>query len=144
MKHRAFLQQLAHADIVAAIRRAEQKTSGEIRVFISRKAVDDPVAAGQAQFDRLGMRQTSHRNGVLIFVAPTARKFAILGDTGVHEKCGDTLWSDVAANMSRGMASGDFTASILGAVSAVGEALARHFPHRPDDDDQLSNAVGQD
>jgi len=72
-----FLNQLAHEDIVAAIRTAEQKTSGEIRVFISRKKIADPVAAAQAQFERLGMTRTRNRNGVLIYVAPAARKFAI-------------------------------------------------------------------
>lgn len=81
---------------------------------------------------------------MLIYFVPENREFAIIGDKGVHEKCGDALWSDVAADLCRGMASGDFTTSILRAVSAVGDALARHFPHRPDDNDELSNAVGQD
>jgi len=144
MKHRAFLQQLAHADIVAAIRRAEQKTSGEIRVFISRKAVDDPVAAGQAQFDRLGMRQTSHRNGVLIFVAPTARKFAILGDTGVHEKCGDAFWRAVAAEMTGHFKNAAFTAGIVHGIQKAGELLAVHFPAQPGDTNELPDQVEHD
>ena len=146
MKTRHFLKALDEARIVEAIRVAENRTSGEIRVFVSsRKRPGHPVLERAArQFEKLGMAKTRGRNGVLIYFVPINREFAIIGDKGVHEKCGDTLWSDVAANMSRGMASGDFTASILGAVSAVGEALARHFPHRPDDDDQLSNAVGQD
>ena len=80
-----FLNQLRHDDIVAAIRNAEQKTSGEIRVFISHKNVDDPVAAAQSHFERLGMTKTHHRNGILIFVAPRARKFAVIGDTAVHQ-----------------------------------------------------------
>ena len=70
------------------------------------------------------MAKTRERNEALDF-EPENRKFAIIGDKGIHEKCGDILWSDVAADLCRGMASGDFTASILGAVSAVGETLAR-------------------
>ena len=34
-----FLKQLHHDEIVAAIREAEEKTSGELRVFVSHKAV---------------------------------------------------------------------------------------------------------
>jgi len=146
MKTRHFLKALDEARIVEAIREAENRTSGEIRVFVSsRKRPGHPVLERAArQFEKLGMEKTRERNGVLLYFVPENREFAIIGDKGVHEKCGDSLWSDVAADLRRGMASGDFTGSILGAVSAVGEALARHFPHRPDDDDQLSNAVGQD
>ena len=43
MKARTFLNQLRHEDIVTAIKAAEKKTSGEIRVFITRKDVVEPV-----------------------------------------------------------------------------------------------------
>ncbi|MBC8095022.1 MAG: hypothetical protein H7Y43_04345, partial [Akkermansiaceae bacterium] len=64
MKARDFLDQLRHEEIVAAIRVAELRTSGELRVFISRKEVEDAVAAAQGEFLRLGMEKTSERNGV--------------------------------------------------------------------------------
>ena len=89
---KAFFNQLEHDEIIAAIRHAEMKTSGEIRVSISHKDVADPVAAARAEFEKLGMTRTHHRNGVLIFVAPRARKFAVIGDTAVHERCGDAFW----------------------------------------------------
>jgi len=146
MKTRHFLKALDEERIVEAIRAAENRTSGEIRVFVSsRKRPGHPVLERAArQFEKLGMAKTRERNGVLLYFVPENREFAIIGDKGVHEKCGDVLWSDVAADLRRGMVTGDFTASILGAVSAVGEALARHFPRRPDDIDELSDAVGQD
>ena len=100
MRAQAFLNQLRHDDLVAAIREAERHTSGEIRVFISRKTVDDPVAAAQAAFLRLGMAKTKHRNAVLIFVDPRTRKFAVIGDAGVHEKCGEVFWRDLAIRKS--------------------------------------------
>ncbi len=144
MKHRAFLKQLSSEDIVAAIRTAEQKTSGEIRVFITHKAVDDPVAAGQVQFDKLGMAQTHHRNGVLIFVAPTARKFAILGDIGVHQKCGDAFWVAVAAEMTGHFKNAGFTAGIIHAIQKAGELLATHFPPQAGDTNELPDQVEHD
>jgi uncharacterized membrane protein len=144
MKHRDFLNQLAHDDIVAAIRAAEQKTSGEIRVFVSRKKITDPVAAAQAQFERLGMTQTRNRNGVLIYVAPVARKFAILGDQGVHQKCGDEFWRSVAAGMSGHFAQSDFTAGIILGIQKAGELLAAHFPAQPGDTNELPDKVEED
>lgn len=38
------------------------------------------------------MTATRDRNGVLIFVAPRSQKFAVIGDTGIHECCGDEFW----------------------------------------------------
>ncbi|MFO1487862.1 MAG: TPM domain-containing protein [Verrucomicrobiota bacterium] len=75
-----FLNQLQHDSIVAAIRAAELQTSGEIRVFVSRKNVSDAVTAAQAEFARLEMHRTRERNGVLIYVAPLSQTFAVIGD----------------------------------------------------------------
>ena len=61
-------------------------------MFISRHEPDDAIAAAQAQFAALGMDKTAERNGVLIYVAPRVRKFAIIGDAGVHTRCGDEFW----------------------------------------------------
>jgi uncharacterized membrane protein len=144
MKHREFLNQLRHDDIVAAIQSAEQKTSGEIRVFISRKNVDDAVAAAQKQFDRLGMAKTKHRNGVLIFVAPRARKFAVIGDSAVHQKCGDSFWQTLAEEMTGHFKKSEFTAGIIHGIQKAGELLAAHFPPQAGDGNELPDQVEND
>ena len=139
-----FLKQLRHDDIVAAIRVAEQKTSGEIRVVVSRKKVEDAVVTAQAEFERLGMTKTRHRNAVLIFVAPRVRKFAVIGDTAVHQKCGDVFWQTLAAEMSGHFKQSEFTAGILHGVRKAGELLAAHFPPQPGDTNELPNQVEHD
>jgi uncharacterized membrane protein len=144
MKAKDFLSQLEHDEIVAAIRKAEQKTSGEIRIFISRHKPDDAVAAAQSQFEHLGMHQTKHKNGVLIFVAPAARKFAIIGDSGVHSRCGDGFWRDVAAEMTGHFKKGEFTSGILHGIKKAGDLLAQHFPHNPDDKNELPDDIAHD
>ncbi|MBV9618108.1 MAG: TPM domain-containing protein, partial [Verrucomicrobia bacterium] len=71
MRTKEFLSKLEHDHIVQAIREAESKTSGQIRIFIQRGKLDgDPLPAAHRRFHRLGMHKTSGRNGVLIFVAP--------------------------------------------------------------------------
>jgi hypothetical protein len=52
MHPKTFSRHLHHDHIVAAIRDAERKTSGEIRVSISPKHINDPMAAAQAEFLR--------------------------------------------------------------------------------------------
>ena len=141
MKHAAFIDQLDHRVIEAAIARAEQLTSGEIRVFISPKPAPGPVVAAQEVFAKLGMARTKHRNAVLIFVAPSSQTFAVIGDEGVHAKCGDAFWSEVATAMSGHFRSGEFTAGVVDGVECASALLAEHFPRQPGDFDELPNAV---
>src|SRR5258706_10050893 len=144
MKATEFLHELRHEDIVQAVRDAEQKTSGEIRVFISRKSVEDPVVAAQKAFQKLGMERTRDRNGVLIFVAPRSHNFAVIGDTGVHSRCGSSYWTNVAAEISGHFKRGEFTRGILLGVKKAGDLLAQHFPRRPDDRNELPDPIAGD
>jgi uncharacterized membrane protein len=144
MKAKDFIHQLQHDDIVAAIRDTESRTSGELRVFVSHKSVEDPVQAAQAQFEKLGMTKTLHRNGVLIFVAPLSRNFAIIGDAGVHARCGDGFWQEVAGAMTAHFRKSEFSEGIRHGVRKAGELLAEHFPRRPGDKNELPDDIAHD
>ncbi|NBV21536.1 MAG: hypothetical protein EBS05_06380 [Proteobacteria bacterium] len=141
MKADDFLNALNHDAIVAAIKSAEAKTSGEIRVFVSRKLRPDALAAAQSRFEKLGMTRTRERNGVLIYVAPRSRTFAIIGDEGVHTKCGVGFWADVAKAMTDEFRKGDFTAGIVLGVHQAGILLAKHFPRQGGDQNELPDEV---
>jgi uncharacterized membrane protein len=73
MKPKHFLEALDDDAIVRAIGEAENRTSAEIRVFVTEKLAQDVVAEAQKQFLRMGMTKTEQRNGVLIYFAPKAR-----------------------------------------------------------------------
>lgn len=130
MHPRKFKGHLYHDDIVAAIREAEKKTTGQIRVFISHKHVEDPVAVAQEEFLRSGMDKSPEQNNVLIFVAPRSHKFAVIGDESVHAKCGDEFWRTLADAMSGYFRKSEFTAGIVHGVQKAGQLLAEHFPRR--------------
>ena len=135
------LPKIDHPRIVAAIAAAERLTSGEIRVVIARHKAADPVAAAQRHFERLGMTHTVHRNGVLIFLAPRSRTFAVIGDTAVHEKCGDAFWRLLTAAMTLYFKRGEFTAGLVHGIEHAGKLLAEQFPRASGDQDQLPNRV---
>ncbi|MDP9292316.1 MAG: TPM domain-containing protein, partial [Verrucomicrobiota bacterium] len=132
------------AEIVEAIRAAERMTSGEIRVYISRKKIKDALAAAQRRFAKLEMHKTRDRNAVLIYFAPRSRVFAIAGDAGVHEKCGDAFWQEVTAELSSDLRAKKPTEALVNAIGKIGALLAAHFPRRPDDRDELPNVVERD
>ena len=144
MKPKEFISQLDEEKIVAAIGEAELKTSGEIRVYISQKNREDALAAAQNRFEKLGMTKTRLRNGVLIYFAPQAQKFAVVGDVGLHKICGDGFWNSIREKMSALLKDGHFTEAILAAVHEAGAALAKHFPRSPDDTNELPDQIIRD
>ncbi len=146
MKAKEFVDALDDERIVAAIREAEARTRAEIRVHVTHKRVLDPKRAGALAFGKLGMTATAERNGVLIFLAPASRSFAVLGDSGIHERCGDEFWSTVAGAMSGEFREGRFSDGLVAGIAAVGEELARHFPRSEGDGDrnELPDTVSRD
>jgi uncharacterized membrane protein len=145
MKPDSFLSRLDHDRIVAAIRAVEDRSRGEVRVHVARKAIDDPQRAAEVLFEKLGMHATGERNGVLLFVAPASQRFAVVGDKGIHEKMGPDFWKDVAAAMEEDFRQGRFTDGIVKGVAKAGDALATHFPRtgRPDVN-ELPDEVSED
>ena len=130
--------------IVAAIAAAEKETSGEIRVHITRRVPKDLQQRAVRRFHLLGMTKTAERNGVLIYIAPRARQFRILGDTAIHEKCGEHFWKEVAAAMEAHFRERRLTEGVVAGIERVGEVLARHFPRREKDRNELPDSSDRD
>lgn len=144
MKTRDFVAALDDARIAEAIGRAEKSTSGEIRVAVTEREVADVVAEAEKQFVKMGMAKTDLRNGVLIFFAPRSQKFAVIGDQGVHTRCGPEFWQHIAAEMTPLLKAAKYTDAILLAVEQVGQVLAREFPWAQGDKNELPNTVHRD
>src|SRR5438874_13751275 len=144
MRTHRFLQRLDHTRITQAIRKAEGRSSGQIRGFIQRGIFeDDALPRAQRKFLQLGMQKTRDRNAVLIFVAPRARKYAVVGDVGVHEKCGREFWQKVVAAMRTHFQKEEFDRAISYAINEVGKVLAAHFPRTADTINELPDEVAQ-
>jgi uncharacterized membrane protein len=146
METKSFLGALDHERIVKAIQDAEARSRGEVRVHVSQKAVADAHAAAARQFEALGMTQTAEGNGVLLFVAPVSQTFAVVGDEGIHARCGPQFWKDVAAAVEADFRAGRFTDGIVKGVTRVGDALATHFPRSEGgaDRNELADEVTED
>ena len=142
MRTKEFLSKLEHDRIVGAIREAESKTSGQIRVYIQRgKLRVDPLIAAQKKFHQLGIYKTRERNAVLIFVAPRAHKFAVVGDKAVHEKCGEQFWQRLVGAMREHFKKEDFNRAIIHGINELGKLLAIHFPRTGDTINELPDEV---
>jgi uncharacterized membrane protein len=125
-----------------AIRTAERQTSGQIRVAVARFYFWGNVRrAADAAFVRLGVHQTRRRNGVLLFLAPRRRRFAVVGDAGIHARVSEAFWREIATMLETDFRTGDLTAGLVHAVATIGERLAEHFPPDPAGDNELPDRV---
>ena len=57
MKPKEFISKLDEARIVAAIGKAETRSSGELRVWISDRKRDDALTAAKERFAKLGIHK---------------------------------------------------------------------------------------
>ncbi len=127
--------------IQGAIAHAELQTSGEIRVHVDKACEGDPVKRAIEVFEELKMHETEMRNGVLIFIAFSNQKLAIIGDKGINELVPSNFWDSTRNVMIQLFKQGKFTEGICAAVKEAGEQLATYFPLQEGDINELSNTI---
>jgi putative membrane protein len=95
------------------------------------------------QFYSSGLYRTRESNGIEIFLSLFEKTVVVIGDRGIHKKMGDQHWQTVRDLIIRGIKEKNACAGICAAIESCGQALAQHFPHRPDDVNELPNGVIQ-
>ena len=140
----AFLDKSLKKEIVHAITLAEKMTSGEIRVHIQSKCKDDVFGEGKKIFHKLKMYKTKKRNGVLVFIALDSKRFAIVGDSGIHEKVGDDFWNETRDKMTGYFKKNQIKDGIIIGINDIGEKLKKYFPKKLDDKNELSNTLSEE
>ena len=130
--------------IVEEIRKAEDRTSGEIRVHLDCCSRENPLEKAGKVFQRLGMTRTKARNGVLIYLATEDRKFAILGDEGIHRVVPENYWEDVKEKIQALFREGKICEGICLGVREIGEKLKTHFPVERDDRNELPDSISEE
>ena len=121
--------------VVAAIRSCENRTSGEIRVYVeSRNLYMDPLDRATEIFLGLKMHLTHHRNAVLLYVAVKDKEVALFGDEGIHQQVGTAFWNTEVNHMLAYFKDNHLADGIEHCVRHVGEVLSEKFPFIPTED----------
>lgn len=115
--------------VLGAIRDAERRTSGEIRVSVAPLFWGSVRTVAEKAFVRMRMSGTRDRNGILFFIVPARRRFAVLGDSGIHARVGQEFWDAVAGLLSESFRKGEYTEGLVRAIAAAGDKLAEQFPY---------------
>jgi uncharacterized membrane protein len=134
-KKKEFFTDTEKQRLVAAIKQAEQNTSGEVRVFIESKCrFMDALDRAKEIFFQLEMDQTEERNATLVYVAVKDKQAAIFGDQGIHQKVGDQYWQSEVMKMLQRFKHEQLAEGISLAVTDLGQALQQYFPYNKDTD----------
>ena len=94
-KAESFLSAKEEKRIIAAIKKAEKNTSGEIRVHIDESSGGSTLDRAEHAFLVLKMDETKDRNGVLFYVSVADNTFAICGDKGIHLATPIGFWKEI-------------------------------------------------
>lgn len=127
--------------IVAAISAAEKNTSGEIQVVVTKKATKDVTQSAQKTFEKIGLGKTKLKNAILFYIAERSREFAILGDSGIHEKVGQDFWNALRDTMNENFRQSQFTDGLCTTIRLCGDKLSHYFPADKMDVNELENKV---
>jgi uncharacterized membrane protein len=128
-------------DLMLAIRRAEEHTSGEIRVHFEAKCPGDAFKRGLEVFTMLEMHKTKLRNGVLFYIAMETQKFAIIADQGIHEKVTEGFWNEIRDEMASFFRQNNLIEGLKIGVVKAGKALKDYFPFEDGDINELSDQI---
>jgi uncharacterized membrane protein len=122
-------------DIEQAIRECETRHAGEIR-FVVETAFDipelwhdlPPRRRALQLFGQLGVWDTEHNNGILIYVLMADRVVEVIADRGIAARVTQTEWDGVCRLMEQHYREGRYREGSVAGVHALGTLLARHFP----------------
>jgi putative membrane protein len=93
------------------------------------------------QFLAHGLHTTEARTGVLVFVSLAERYAEIVADAGIAGKVEQAVWDGAIAGLLAEIRAGRLVEGLTATITEAGAILARHFPPRTDDRDELSNEL---
>ncbi|MCR5887847.1 TPM domain-containing protein [Hymenobacter sp. J193] len=131
------------ASLIAAIRQAEVRTSGEIRVHLENQCpTPEPLDRAAQVFAQLNMQHTAQRNGVLFYVAWDSRQFAVIGDAGINAAVPDDFWESTKEIVLDHFRLNKFVVGLEKGIQLVGEQLQRYFPYdATTDQNELDDSI---
>ena len=132
---RVLLPERALAKVEAEVRAAERTHAGEIRVAVETSLSWLQLWRGLSAreralqvFSALGVWDTAHNNGVLIYVLLADHAVEIVADRAIAAHIPAAEWASLCSEVAALFQQGDAAAGCCLAVRRVGAHLARHFP----------------
>lgn len=88
-----------------------------------------------------GLASTEEHCGVMFFVAQGERYVEIIADRRIDAKVDATAWQGVVDGFTASVRAGEVERGFVGAIAAIGEILARHYPARDGNRNEVSDRL---
>ena len=144
IKASTFFTKEQQEQIRAAIKEAEEATSGEIRVHIETSLTGDVLDRAAWIFKKIRMHETEKRNGVLFYIVVRNKQFAIIGDRGINAMVPEDFWDETKNHLQKHFRNEKYTEGLAEAVLLAGQQLKEHFPRMKDDINELPDEISFD
>lgn len=79
-------------------------------------------------FGRLGVWDTEHNNGVLIYLLLAERSIEIVADRALTQRVPPAQWQAMVASLAERLRAGDVEGGLTQALEEVSAVLVTHFP----------------
>ena len=130
--------------IEQAIADSEKQHRGELRFAVEdglhlHDLLRDRTSRQRAEavFSQLRVWDTEENSGILIYVQLVDRRIEIVADRGIARKVGQAQWDAVCRAMESSFKQGKFEGGALQGIEHITRILARHFPPRGDNPNEL-------
>lgn len=133
----------AQQRLTTAVAESERRHTGEIRLCIEgglpasylwrswhQGLSLDAVVRQRAfmLFGKLGVWDTEHNNGVLVYLLLAERRIELVADRALAQKLEPPQWQALVQGWSRQLQAGHFEAGLQQCVKDVSQVLEQHFP----------------
>lgn len=102
---------------------------------------DQVLQRAELEFYRAGLRKTENSTGVLIFLSIAEHRAVVLADKAIAEKLPPDTWQGVIDTVIGSIKSGDLKSGLTQAIERCGEILAKDFPIKEGDTNELPNTL---
>ena len=131
-------------NIEAAVARSEAGHSGEIRFVVEAALHPFDLLRGVTPrqraielFARLGIWDTQHNNGVLIYLLLADHDVEIVADRGVDHEVGAQGWQAICLEMEAAFRQGRFENGVIAGIARISDLLRQQFPTDAVNDNEL-------
>ncbi|MDA0309508.1 MAG: TPM domain-containing protein [Bacteroidetes bacterium] len=136
----SFLSETDQQRVIEAIQQAERHTDGEIKIHLEPTCSNVmPLARAKELFLQLNLQNTEQRSAVLIYIAYEDHQLAILGDSGIHQRVGDSFWQQEKDTLIGHFKAGDPAGGLVRVVHDVGQKLMAFFPKSTNNPNEISD-----
>lgn len=126
----------ARQQLELSIAQSEARHLGELRVCVEASLNPSQLWAGITPrqraielFGQLGVWDTEHNNGVLIYLLLADRRIEVLADRGLMQKLDDAdHWEKLVGQLTQQLAQNNMQQGLQAAIEQIGALLHKHYP----------------